>query len=263
MFQYQNTTPNDGMHNELRLMWESCASKSSVRQCLDDVLRRAIIRLVLLPSQALSEKEIAGIFDVSRQPVREAFIRLSEIGLVEVLPQRGTYVVRISLSEVHEARFVREAVEVEVAKMAAEIGLDDVVVAELQDLIERQTRCAELLDYDRYFLLDEAFHRALSWGTGQRTAWVVIEKVKAQLDRVRYLSVPDTTPMEKLTSQHRSIVEAIVARDVNAAESAARIHQREILQSLPALVRRFPEMYDKPGRSTYQSAGVAMTEALK
>ncbi|GAB2780900.1 GntR family transcriptional regulator [Halomonas shantousis] len=230
----------------LHTLWEEAPHDGNVRQRLYQTLRQAIIRMVLAPGKALSEKEIADTFDVSRQPVREAFIRLSESGLLEVKPQRGTYVVRISESAVMEARFVREAIEVAVAKSAAERGLSDEQLRELNDLIERQRRCAAPGDYDRFFQLDETFHRTLSLGVGHTTAWSVTEEVKAQLDRVRYLSIPESTPITKLADQHQAIVDAIARQNPEAAEQAMGIHQREILRSLPELMRRFPEMFDAP-----------------
>ncbi|MCE8032725.1 GntR family transcriptional regulator [Billgrantia tianxiuensis] len=232
------------MTTPLQAMWQETGDEGSVRERLYRVLRQSIIRMVLAPGQALSEKELADAFSVSRQPVREAFIRLSEAGLVEVRPQRGTYVVRISQQAVLEARFVREAIEVAVAKEAASLGIAAQTLDELYELLERQRRCIEPNDYDRFFQLDEAFHRALSLGVGHTAAWRVTEEVKAQLDRVRYLSVPDSTPIGKLIDQHSMIVEAIARRDPEAAAKAMSIHQREILHSLPELMRRFPEMFD-------------------
>ncbi|TFH87807.1 GntR family transcriptional regulator [Billgrantia azerbaijanica] len=232
------------MNTTLQSLWLEADSHTSVRQRLYQVLRQSIIRMVLAPGQALSEKEIADTFSVSRQPVREAFIRLSEAGLVEVRPQRGTYVVKISQQAVLEARFVREAVEVAVARAAAEQGLAPRVIDELDDLIARQRRCIAPHDYDRFYQLDEAFHRTLSLGLGQQAAWKVVEEVKAQFDRVRYLSIPDATPIERLIEQHDAIVRAIEQRDPPAAEQAMRVHHREIFQSLPDLVRRFPEMFE-------------------
>ncbi|SDG46007.1 DNA-binding transcriptional regulator, GntR family [Onishia taeanensis] len=231
------------MNTTLQALWQETREGDSVRQRLYWVLRQSIIRMVLAPGQAVSEKELADTFSVSRQPVREAFIRLSEAGLVEVRPQRGTYVVKISQQAVLEARFVREAVEVAVAREAASRGLDRHVLAELRELIERQRRCLEPANHDRFFLLDEAFHRTLSLGVGQQAAWKVTEEVKAQLDRVRYLSIPASTPIDKLIEQHVSIIDAIESRDVEAAAEAMSIHQCEILQSLPDLVHRFPEMF--------------------
>ncbi|WP_163558980.1 GntR family transcriptional regulator [Halomonas sp. NO4] len=232
------------MNTTLQTLWQEASDQPSVRQRLYQVLRQSIIRMVLAPGQALSEKEVADTFEVSRQPVREAFIRLSEAGLVEVRPQRGTFVVKISQKAVLEARFVREAVEVAVARAAAEQGLSPRVIDELHELIARQRRCIEPHDYDRFYQLDEAFHRTLSLGLGQQAAWKVVEEVKAQFDRVRYLSIPEATPLKRLIDQHVAIVAAIEQREPPAAEQAMRVHHREIFQSLPDLVQRFPEMFE-------------------
>ncbi|MFG6139282.1 GntR family transcriptional regulator [Halomonas sp. B23F22_10] len=227
----------------LQALWRETREEDPVRHRLYQVLRQSIIRMVLAPGQALSEKELADTFSVSRQPVREAFIRLSEAGLVEVRPQRGTFVVKISQQAVLEARFVREVVEVAVAREAASKGLSVRTLSDLHELIDRQRRCIDPADYDRFFLLDEDFHRTLSLGIGHNTAWKVTEEVKAQLDRVRYLSVPESTPLDKLIAQHADIVAAIEKRDAEAAAEAMRVHQCEILQSLPDLVGRFPDMF--------------------
>ncbi|HEB03218.1 MAG TPA: GntR family transcriptional regulator, partial [Halomonas sp.] len=175
------------MHTTLQTLWQETRDSDSVRHRLHDVLRQAIIRMVLAPGQALSEKEIADLFAVSRQPVREAFIRLSESGLVEVRPQRGTYVVRISRQAVLEARFIRESLEVSITLEAVKRPLQPSVLMELNELIVRQRSCIERQDHDRFFFLDEMFHRTLAFSTGQVMAWKVVEDVKAQLDRVRYL----------------------------------------------------------------------------
>ena len=232
------------MTTPLQAMWQEARDDGPVRERLYRVLRQSIIRMVLAPGQALSEKELAEAFSVSRQPVREAFIRLSEAGLVEVRPQRGTFVVKVSQQAVLEARFVREAIEVAVAREAATLGVGEPVLDELQELLERQRRCIETIDYDRFYQLDEAFHRALSLGVGHTTAWRVTEEVKAQLDRVRYLSVTVSTPIKKLVDQHSMIVSTIVRRDPEAAALAMSTHQREILHSLPELMRRFPALFE-------------------
>ncbi|RUR42430.1 GntR family transcriptional regulator [Vreelandella populi] len=232
------------INTKLQALWQETSETESVRQRLYHVLRQSIIQMLLPPGKALSEKEVADAFSVSRQPVREAFIRLSEAGLVEVRPQRGTYVVKISQAAVLEARFVREAVEVAVVRQATAKGLPPEVLTELHDLLERQRRCIEPHDTIRFYQLDERFHKTLSLGVGQQSAWKVIEEVRAQLDRVRYLSVPDTTPIARLIDQHVDIVAAIEDRDIALAEQAMRRHLREIFVSLPDLVQRFPEMFD-------------------
>ncbi|WP_447553305.1 GntR family transcriptional regulator [Vreelandella sp. EE22] len=233
------------MSTTLQALWQDISETESVRHRLYHVLRQSIIQMVLAPGKALSEKEVADAFSVSRQPVREAFIRLSEAGLVEVRPQRGTFVVKISRRAVLEARFIREAVEVAVAFEAATTGLSSTDLMELNELIARQKSCIERQDHERFFVLDEMFHRTLAFSTGQVMAWNVIENAKAQLDRVRYLSIPDSTPIAKLADQHQAIVDAIAQTDASGAAEAMSLHQREILQSLPELEHRFPGMFEE------------------
>src|ERR1051326_3034244 len=106
----------------------------SIAEQVFRTLRSSIVTLRLTPATALSEQDIADRLKVSRQPVREAFIKLSEIGLVRVLPQRGTFVTKISEKEVLDARFVREAVECAVARRAS-AGIAPSAVGELRDII--------------------------------------------------------------------------------------------------------------------------------
>jgi len=204
-------------------------------------LRLQIIRAQLLPGTRLSESECASDFNVSRQPVREAFIKLSEGGLVEVRPQRGTLVRKISQAAVLEARFVREAIEADVVKKVAELG-DPAIVTELRTQLRHQQDAAAAKP-DRFLALDELFHRTLAESAGIAHAWKVVEAIKAQMDRVRYLSF-EHTPVHKLVAQHTRIVEAIARGDQSIAEQAMRVHLREILNDLPAISAARPELFE-------------------
>ena len=82
------------------------------------IIEERIVTNALRPGERLSENELSGQLGVSRQPVREALIRLAEAGLVRVLPQRATVVTRISVARVSSARFLREAVERAVVRRA-------------------------------------------------------------------------------------------------------------------------------------------------
>ena len=206
-------------------------------------LRSSIVMMRLAPGAALSEQEIAARLAVSRQPVREAFIKLSEVDLVRVVPQRGTFVVKISAKAVTDARFVREAVECAIARRAAETLTPD-GVGILKAVIAEQRAAMKAGDLERFFILDEAFHRGLAHATGCTYAWKVVEQAKAQMDRVRFLSVPDATPVDRLIMQHQAILDAIAGRRVDAADKAMKAHLREILRSLPRLARAFPDMFE-------------------
>ncbi|OYW67645.1 MAG: GntR family transcriptional regulator [Bosea sp. 12-68-7] len=208
------------------------------------ILRQAIIEMRLKPGEALSEKEVALRYGVSRQPVREAFIKLAEAGLLQVLPSRGTYVVKISVREVLNARFVREAIECALVRSAAEL-IDSAGVARIEQLVADQKQAAEAGDSARFYALDEAFHRAIADCVECDPALRVVESARAQTDRVRYLSLPDASPLALLIAQHEAILDAIKARDPERAEAAMRTHLREILSALPRLAERFPDVFDR------------------
>jgi DNA-binding GntR family transcriptional regulator len=206
-------------------------------------LRQAIIEMQLRPGEGLSEKEIALRYGVSRQPVREAFIKLAEQGLLQVLPSRGTYVVKISVREVLNARFVREAIECALVRSAAGL-IDDDGVGRIERLIAAQKAAADAGDFSRFYALDEAFHRAIAECVECDYAMRVVESARAQTDRVRYLSLPEASPLALLISQHEAILAGLRARDPQQAEAAMRVHLREILSALPRLAERFPDLFD-------------------
>ncbi|PWC80358.1 GntR family transcriptional regulator [Azospirillum sp. TSH100] len=206
------------------------------------VLRQAIVTMQFRPGQALSEQEIADQLGVSRQPVREAFIKLSEAGLLTIRPQRGSFVVKISAKQVLDARFVREAVETAVVRKACET-ITAAGIAELRELLKAQWDIADEPVPVRFLELDEAFHRTIAIGAECEYAWRIVEETKAQMDRVRYLSVPYATPIRRLIAQHQAVLEGIVARDPVKAEAAMGLHLREILTSLPELEGKFPDLF--------------------
>lgn len=205
------------------------------------LLRRQIIQAELLPGERLSESEVAKTLSVSRQPVREAFIKLSEEGLVQVLPQRGTFVTKISVAAVMDARFVREAIEADIVRLVAESHAAG-AIEELRGQIALQKQVPHN-DRAAFLRLDERFHRTLAASAGKSYAWNVIESVKAQMDRVRFLSVDDMH-ISRLIDQHERIVEAIATGDQMDAEKAMRLHLREILNSLPEIARSRVELFD-------------------
>lgn len=222
-------------------------SAGSIAPQLLRLLRDAIVRGELLPGTVVSEADIARRFGVSRQPVREAFIKLQEAGLLSIRPQRGTVVQRISVDAVFDARFVREAVEVAVVRACAELrpkGLD----RRLGELIATQEEAACAADAPAFLRLDEAFHRAMAEGIGRSFAWTALESIKAQMDRVRFLSFEGATPLPELIRQHRAIARAIKAGNPDQAEAALRAHLREILASLPRIAEAHPDYFEPAPR---------------
>jgi DNA-binding GntR family transcriptional regulator len=212
-------------------------------------LREAIFVGQMVPGTPLSEKEVSDMFQVSRQPVREAFIKLVEAGVLQVLPQRGTFVKRISPRQVREGRFIREAIETAVVRKAA-VSITDEQLQALADNLREQKLAAKSNDTAAFLALDEAFHYAIAQAIDCTAAWETIQDIKAQMDRVRYLSLPDVSPLDLLIKQHARILAGLRAHDPSAAEDAMRSHLREILMSLGPIAERNPAWFeaDEPER---------------
>ncbi|MEI4487553.1 GntR family transcriptional regulator [Frigidibacter sp. MR17.14] len=227
------------MHSSLDR--ESVNAAAAVGPQLQRILRERIIRNRLRPGERISEAEIALQFGVSRQPVREAFIKLAEEGLLEVRPQRGTFVRKISVAAVMDSRFVREAIEADIVKLLAEAP-DAALVRELDRQLAAQRALVDV-DPQSFRPLDDEFHRTLAEGAGKTHAWSVIDGMKTQMDRVRQLST-ERFPTDKLIDHHTRVVRAIEAGDPAAAEAAMRLHLREILNDLPVVQSSLPELFD-------------------
>ena len=204
-------------------------------------LRREIVTLALMPGTKLSENELSLRFGTSRGPVREALIRLGEDGLIDVMPQRGSFVGRLSLPDIERARFVREALEIAVVRRAAESGLPHRHRLAAEASLEAQGTAG--IDAETFIDLDDAFHAGFADGIGLAGVWAIIEREKTQFDRIRFLSLPAATPIPVLIAQHRAILATVLDRDAAAAERAVRDHMAEVLKIVSDLPARHPDLF--------------------
>lgn len=208
-----------------------------INQQIYRILRKEIVECTIPPGKLLSEKEIALRFTISRQPVREAFIKLAEAGLVQILPQRGTFVMKISEQRVSDARFIRQALECAIARRAAEMVTEEQLLT-----LEHNLHCQELAAQNNrvneFLSLDDNFHQLLTQVANCSLAWETIESIKATMDRVRFLSLSQVSPPSSLIQQHYLIFNALKARDPHAAEKATREHLQEIIYSITPIAKQ-------------------------
>lgn len=206
-------------------------------------IRDAIVGLRLKPGQIISEADVARQFGASRQPVHDAFVRLQASGLLHVLPQRGTRVARISIKDVRDAQVIRRAIEAATVARACDRRRPESLAA-LKANVARQEAVSGAREPGAFLKLDEEFHRLLAQCADLEMAWTIIEDAKSHMDRVRFLSLPQTTPVEALIRQHKAIVAGVERGDAAAAQAALAEHFCEIDKSLPALEAEFPELFD-------------------
>ena len=207
------------------------------------LLRQRILRLQLKPGEALSEKELSVQLGVSRTPVREAFIRLSEEGLVDIFPQRGTLVSPIRMDEIKEAQFLRDILETAIVRRAAQ-EIDEVSLLQIEANLQRQEISLQQKDYIEFMELDEEFHRLLCQSISLPRAWRVIHAVKGQLDRVRFMGLPQPGHADLMVRQHGAIFNAIRAGDAELAETEMRIHLQAIWGSIELMTNDNSEFFE-------------------
>jgi GntR family transcriptional regulator, rspAB operon transcriptional repressor len=217
------------------------------------LLRQAIVSLDLLPGQALSENELADYYNVSRTPVREALIRLADEDLVEVVPQLGTFVSRISVRHVTEIQFVWETLErASLPHAIRRITPRDAKY--LRNLLDEQEEAGREGDLKQWLATDEDLHRTLLEIGGHPKAWSIVSSAKAHLDRVRMLSLPDEKMLADLHTQHRAIVDHVVAKERRKADAILTEHLRFALDALEELASEHPSYFllDETGASPHR-----------
>ncbi len=212
----------------------------SVRDRTLDVIRRRIISLELSPGEAVSENELALELGVSRTPVREALILLREEGLIQVFPQIGSFVSLVDIERVGQAQFIREAIE---CASLADIVIDRDAADGLRENLQAQREAEASGDVERFFLLDEEFHRELLQLSGHGAAWNAVNSAKAHLDRARRLSLIDVGHIAALIEEHSAVVEALRDGNMGGADASLRAHLRGVFKDIKQIRDSSPELF--------------------
>ncbi|TNC52949.1 GntR family transcriptional regulator [Rubellimicrobium rubrum] len=214
----------------------------SLSQKVYSSLKEAILDLTLRPGAILRKSEVCALLGVSRSPVSEAVARLATEALVDVVPQAGTFVARLSVEEVREGAFLREALELAAMELVAGQATDDQLAQ-----LRRNLRLQEVLvadgDTQGFYAADAQFHELILSFTGHRrlpqlsrTAWV-------HVDRARRLLLPTPGRVQETLEEHRAILAGLDARNPERARSAARTHLRQLVTRLERLVEERPELF--------------------
>lgn len=192
-------------------------SKNSTSKRIYHLIREEIINLNFIPGLGISEKEISEKFDVSRTPVREAFVRLSQERLISIYPQKGTFVSLIDLSSVEEARFMREHLERAVVRLACE-EFPKEIFFKLEMNLKFQRMYMENHDNKKIFEADEEFHRLIFEGCNKKIIWATINEMESDFQRIRILRLSSKLNWDHIYYQHKDIYEAIINKKPDLAE---------------------------------------------
>lgn len=207
--------------------------RPTARDLVADELRRAIVRGELQAGDKLSPGELAERFAVSQTPAREALQLLASEGLLSNDPFRGVRVAPLSAEEYEELYLMRVGLEGLAARLGSErIGDED--VAELERELDAMGAAAEDDDLDRFYEHDRRFH-LIHYGASGRTGLVSrimsLRTASERYARHAYAGLEHVSMVDTVVS-HRAILDAVRARDGDAAERAIRADLDRTLETL-------------------------------
>ena len=204
-------------------------------------LREAIVQLDLRPGEILDKQAIAARMGVSRFPVGEAMNRLAAEGLVDIIPQSGSRVALIKISDARENMFFRRALEVETVRTVARAA-PAALIDQLRSNLRYQRAAIEAKDLKGFHGFDLAFHAALQDALGYERVRSATETARLGLDRVRQL-LNTRRRLELTLAEHEAVVAAIEARDGDAAAHAMHRHLDAVLAELESFARERAELF--------------------
>ncbi len=195
--------------------------------CLQDAIRHSDLR----PGDPLSETRISKALGISRTPVREALQKLAKEGLVQIIPGRAITVAAPSIQDVLEVVHIRELLEPELVRLAAEtapLEALETIQKSIQDM-EAAAASGNRLAWSK---ADTVFHETLSNFCPNR---LLGELVLQARNRVHHTAIDDQTTDARITEctlEHKQVAEAILQHDAETAEQLMREHIRQLRQSM-------------------------------
>ena len=215
--------------------------KETARDYALRVLKGNIISLQLQPGTAISENELASEIGISRTPVREAIIELAKAYLIEIYPQRGSFVSLIDPKMVEEARFLRRVMDTAVIEELCDV-CDEEGIRLLEENVELQEYYLSKDMTDKIFDLDNKFHRDIYVVAKKDIIYDIHSTLMIHFDRVRNLSVV-TVKNYGIVGEHRAMVEAIKAKDKEEASKLVAQHLNHYHVDEKEIKSRRPEFF--------------------
>jgi DNA-binding GntR family transcriptional regulator len=211
-------------------------------QFIFEELQDKILSLQLAPATVLSRSKLQLQFGVSSTPVRDALMKLEQIGLVDVFPQSGTRVSLISIPLARQEQFLRRSIELEVVHALAS-SQDREIVHELRASLLEQRECAKARDLECFNKADLKFHKLMYTAANAGQLWDLVRRQSVHIDRIRRLHLPVKGKADRIIQDHSSILNAIADRDPDRAQSALRDHLSQSLAFSDELRNQHPTYF--------------------
>ncbi|MEK9562424.1 MAG: GntR family transcriptional regulator, partial [Deltaproteobacteria bacterium] len=206
------------------------------------LLHHLIVHCVLPPGSPIREKDLSEQMEVSRTPIREALLQLEKEGLVEIYPQAGTRISKISMEEVRESHFIREAMESATVRFAAQQG-DSELNKKLKSRLQQFKDSLETAEKDLLFELDELFHKTIAEFRFQNRLWKITNIAKSHMDRVRHLTLPLPKRIYEIADEHQRVADFIIRHQPDEAVRAIQDHLSVIFSDIERIRAEHSEYF--------------------
>lgn len=210
-------------------------------------IKSQIINLDLLPGTKVKEEDLAKEFNISRTPIRGVISRLVKDSLLEVKPQKGTYVSKIDLSKINDYIYVRKAVEMQMISKICNVITDE-QIKELEEILVKQHEIIQMepsiAKSKMFFHNDNLFHATMFKFASLEGVWKIIHTNAIPLNRARIMANLRSNPqVEKIYEQHKQMVEYLKSKDEKGAINALEYHLDGGFDGIAALVDKYNDYF--------------------
>lgn len=184
-----------------------------------------IEKLEYMPGERLSENELCKVYGVSRHIVRNALASLKQRRLMDIFPQRGTYVSLIDMEYIGDILYMRESVEQEALCRIMEMEDTGATITRLTQAVEAQKNLAKGSNYnDEFYALDNIYHQTLLETVGRPNIMNLISDPYIHVRRWRNFEIRTEQRMQEIIAEHEQIITAIEQRDAKGGREALHRH---------------------------------------
>lgn len=204
-------------------------------------LKDAIQYLNLIPGSTIQEPAVAAELGVSRTPVREALIRLSRESLIDIFPQRGTYVSHIDFAFAKEVAYMRHILETEIFLKLCEEKTD--LYSETEEVLYFMQQAIKRNNPVEYLKKDNQFHKTIFAHNHHELIWDIISISRAHYNRVVIMDLQLEGHIEQSYQHHCDIVKCIAEGDQTKLTAILDKHHDHEGMDYDLIENTFPEYF--------------------
>lgn len=212
------------MASEIKL--KPIATDFTIKDHLYEVIRDHILSIDIYAMDEelrLDERQLASQLGVSRTPIREVLARLAQDGLVEILPRKGVFIHRKSMSDILDMVITWAALESMAARLATKVASDDDFIL-LRRFALNNTASSSEMQISEYSDANIKFHQTILELSGCALLKTTADQLFMQMAAIRRRAIHEDDRASRSVSDHMQIIDALEARDADLASNLVREH---------------------------------------